>query len=53
MQQQRIEHLSFKSQEELAELSSDSKLLLEFPGKKFHSFCLSVRTEDHYYQTQQ
>ena len=45
VQQQSIEHLSLKSQEELAELSSDPKLLLKFPGKKLHSFCLSVRTE--------
>ena len=38
VQQQSTEHLSLKSQEELAELSSDSKLLLEFSGKKLHSF---------------
>ena len=45
VQQQSTELLSLKSQEELAELSSDSKLLLEFSGKKLHSFWLSVRTE--------
>ena len=47
VQQQSTEHLSLKSQEELAELSLDSKLLLllEFSGKKLHSFWLSVRTE--------
>ena len=45
VQQQSTEHLSLKSQEELAELSSDPKLLLEFPGKNLHSFCLSVGME--------
>ena len=45
VQQQSTEHLPLKFQEELAELSSDSKLLLEFCGKKLHSFWLSVRTE--------
>ena len=33
VQQQRTEHLSLKSQEELLEQSLDSKLLLEFSGK--------------------
>ena len=45
VQQQSTEHLSLKFQEELAELSLDSKLLLEFSGKKLHSFWLSVRTK--------
>ena len=45
VQQQSTKHLSLKFQEELAELSSDSKLLLEFSGKKLHSFWLSVTTK--------
>ena len=45
VQQQIPEHLSLKSQEELAEVSPDSKLLLEFPEKKLYSFWLSVKTE--------
>ena len=45
MQQHSTEHLSLKSQEKLAELSSDSNLLLEFSQKKLRSFWLSVRTE--------
>lgn len=42
---QSTEHLSLKSQEELADLSSDSRLRLEFSGKKLHAFWLSVRAE--------
>ena len=45
MQKQSAEHLSLKFQEELADLSSDFKLRLEFSGKKLHTFWLSVRAE--------
>ena len=44
-QKQSTEHLSLKSLEELADLSSDSKLRLEFCRKKFHTFWLSIRVE--------
>ena len=46
MQPQSTEHLSLKSQVELADLSSDSMLQLKFSGKKLHTFWLSVRSED-------
>ena len=45
MQKQSTKHLSLKFQEELADLSSDSKSRLEFSGKKLHTFWLSVRAE--------
>ena len=47
MQKQSTELLTLKTQEELAELSSesDSKLQLEFSGKKLHTFWLTVREE--------
>ena len=45
IQKQSTEHLILKSQEELADLSSDSKLQLEFCGKKLHNFWLSIKAE--------
>ena len=36
--QKQTKHFSLKFQEELADLSSDSKLRLEFSGKKLHAF---------------
>ena len=41
MQKQSTEHLSLRFQEELADLSSDSKLQLEFSGKNFILFGLA------------
>lgn len=45
MQKQSTKHLILKSQEELADLSSDAKLRLEFSGKKLHTYWLSIREE--------
>ena len=45
MKKQSTKYLSLKFQEELADLSSDSKLQLEFSKKKLHTFWLTVRAE--------
>ena len=42
-EQQSTEHRSLKSQEELADLSSDSKLQHDISKKQLHIFWLSVR----------
>jgi len=40
-----MEHLPLNSQEEFAELSSDSKLQVEFAKKKLRTVCLNSKAE--------